>query len=92
VAGKTRRQRTDQWREQDVDRALLPEHQLAVVTGHAFDWIATVHRAAPAAEGSSLLFRRVRREDDALHTERGEESDPELMRGPDIENARDPDA
>lgn len=85
-------QRTDQRRKQDVELALLSEQQLAVVTGHAFDRIAAVHRAAPLGESPPLFFRRFRRKHDALHAERGEESDPELVCGPDIENARDPDA
>jgi hypothetical protein len=92
MTGETRRQRTDHRREQDVDLAFLAEHQLAVVTRHAFDGIAAVDRPASPAERSALLFRRLRREHDALHAQRGKESNPELMRGPDVENARDPDA
>jgi hypothetical protein len=92
MTGETRRQGTDHRREQDVDLAFLTEHQLAIVTRHAFDGIAAVNCPASAAECSALLFRRVRREYDAVHAKRAEESDPELMRGPDVENARDPDA
>jgi hypothetical protein len=88
MTGETRRQGTDHRREQDVDFAFLTEHQLAIVTRHAFDGIAAVNCPASPAECSAGL----RREYDAVHAKRAEESNPELMRGPDVENARDPDA
>ena len=86
-----RGQRVDHRREQDVDLALLIRDQLAVMSRHALHRVAAVHRAAPLAELARLLLRAVGGELDAarLDAERAEEADPELVRGPQVEHARD---
>src|SRR5439155_1656030 len=97
VAAHERRQRVDHRREEDVQLLLLAEEQLAVVAGDALDGIAAVHGAAPLAELAALLLRRVRREDDVarVHAEGGEQAHPELVGGPEVQDAskpRKPDA
>ena len=94
VAAHERGQRVDHRGEEDVELLLLAEEQLAVVARDALDGIAAVHGAAALAELAALLFRRVGREDDVarVHAERAEQAHPELVGGPEVQNARDADA
>ena len=89
-----RRERVDHRREQDVDLALLPEHKLTIMAGDAFDRIAAIDRAAPAAKLAALAFGCVRGENDAVarHPQRSEETQPELVCRPDIEDLGNPDS
>src|SRR5207245_5897986 len=79
---------------QHVVLLALAEDQLAIVAGRALHRVAAVHRAAALAELPALLFRRVLGEDEVarLDAERAEQAHPELVRGPDVQDARDADA
>ena len=94
MAVQERRQRVDHRREQHVDLVLLAEHQLAVVADHALDRIAAIDRAAPAAEVAHLLFAGLGREHDLarIDAQRGQQRQPEAVRRPDVEDARNADA
>src|SRR5207249_5743158 len=93
-AGEERRQRVDHRREQHVELLALAEDQLAVVAGGALHRVTAVHGAAALAELPALLLRRVLGEDEIarLDAERAEQAHPELVRGPDVQDARDADA
>ena len=89
------RQRVDHRREQHVDLVMLgAREQLAVVAVDALHRVAAIDRAASLAELARLILRAVGGELDLarVDAERVEESDPELVRRPEIENARDADA
>ena len=93
VAAQERGQRVDHRGEQDVELLPLPEDQLTVVTGDAFHGVTAVHGPAPLAELPALLLRRVRGEYEppALDPEGAEQAHPELMGGPEVQDARDAD-
>src|SRR5205085_3018102 len=93
VTGEERRQRVDHRREQDVELLALPEQELAVVARDALHRVAAVDRAPALAELAALLLRRVGREDEValIDAERTEQPAPELVRGPEVQDARDTD-
>ena len=86
--------RPDHRRKQNVDLALLAEHQLPVVAGHALHGIAAINGATTAAVVAALLLAGVSGEHDAprIDAERRQEPEPELVGGPDVEGPRDADA
>ena len=93
VAAQERRQVVDHRREDDVELLPLPEDQLAVVSGDALDRVAAVHRPAALAELAPLLLRGVGREHQVarIDAEGGEQPVPELVRRPEVQDARDAD-
>ena len=93
VAAQEGRQVVDHRREDDVELLPLPEDELAVVPGDALHRVAAVHRPAALAELAPLLLRGVGREHEVarIDAEGGEEPVPELVRRPEVQDARDAD-
>ena len=90
VPVQVRRQRVDHGREQHVDLvAPVAREELAVVAVDALHRVAAVDGAASLAELARLILRAVGRELElaCIYAERAEESDPELVRRPKIEDA-----
>src|SRR5256885_11815892 len=60
---------------------------------HAFDRITAVYGAAAAAVLAHLIFRRIGREHHAAgwNAQRPKKAEPELVRGPDVEDLRNSD-
>src|SRR5262249_40287500 len=94
VSAQERGQVVDHRREQDVDLLALAEDQLAVVARDALHGIAAVDGAAALAELPPLLLGGVRGEDEVarVDAERAEQAHPELVGGPEVEDAGDADA
>ena len=93
VAAQERRQVVDHRREDDVELLALAEDELPVVPGDALHRVAAVDGAAALAELAPLLLRGVGGEDEVarVDAERGEEPEPELVRRPEVQDARDAD-
>src|SRR6267154_2141693 len=94
MAAKKRRERIDHRAQNDLNFSLLAEYQFSIVAADRFHRIAAVHRAPAFSELPALLLGTIRTEHDIFGTdsEVAQESHPELMGAPDVQDLGNPDA